>query len=702
MAILTLVPAAAAAGPFVHVDAKLKRLRGGTVVTGTVGWDRGAAEREPDYMTEGDLRLVAVSEHGHRPTLLAATTYENLDTDASRSFTLRIRRDDEDAIRGGNRVVLTASQHGSVPTGGAPTERTYVTVGQLRPFGDEQDRIGRRDCADIPITPGAHLNECDLTGADLDRARVSQRGPEDQISRMLLADLTGATLRGADLSGLSLAGGRLNGANLTDANLTNLSLAKAEAKKLEARGAVSDPKEGTGGGNFYDTNLTDSDFHGAVLNGASMNHADLDGADFGDARWTSVEAGTASFRGADLTDLRTTGTTRIPYVDFTAADLKGSGLTATDLTWAYLCRTTMPGGRPDPEEDRDCKAKEEKRPEPAADPAVVVKGDLDRGDGEVTVRATVTWDAGESGRLAAGDLRVVAIDGRTGVSTPITAQTIDPVPAASPYVVTITDPGELAAMRPGNRVVLTATQHPPLPESKSARTKGSYVAVDTLQVGPGRGRVGSRDCSGVLLKPIPPAGETYDFCDLAGAVLTQAGLGGDMHEADLSGADLANADLGGVILDGSALGGALLSGANLDRASMIVVRAPRLTARKTRIDSVQLRAADLDEANFEASVIGETTFAVSSLRRAVFTEADFVHVDLGLTDLAGAHLDGVDAGTPPEENPNSLFLADLTGATLADSTWADDEEGNRPWQWAILCDTAMPPGVEDGDRDCPR
>ena len=93
-------------------------------------------------------------------------------------------------------------------------------------------------------------------------------------------------------------------------------------------------------------------------------------------------------------------------------------------------------------------------------------------------------------------------------------------------------------MRPGNRVVLTATQHPPLPDRRRAQTNGSYVTVDTLQVGPGRGRVGSRDCSDLLLSVRPAAGATYDFCDLAGAVLTQATLAGPMREADLTGADL--------------------------------------------------------------------------------------------------------------------------------------------------------------------
>ncbi len=135
---------------------------------------------------------------------------------------------------------------------------------------------------------------------------------------------------------------------------------------------------------------------------------------------------------------------------------------------------------------------------------------------------------------------------------------------------------------------------------------------------------------------------------------------------------------------------------------MIAAHAPGLVAGRTRLTDALLRAADLDGANFDTAVVADTTFATSSLRRAIFSDADFEKVDLGLTNLAGAHLDGVDAGTPPEDKPSSLFLADLTGASLADSTWADDESGERPWRWAILCGTAMPPGVDDGDRDCPR
>jgi uncharacterized protein YjbI with pentapeptide repeats len=701
---LALAPAALAADPFVHVHAELRHEGDGALVTGTVDWDQGAAGREPDYMVEGDLRLLAVSEDGHHPKLLGVDTYTRIGADPSQKVSFEIGRDDADAIRPGNRVVLTASQHGSAPVGGARTERTYVTVDQLQPFGAKQDRIGRRDCAGEAITPGATLNECDFTGADFDGALVSSREPVERATRMRLADLTGATARGARLEGLNVAGGRLNGADFANADLTNVLFAGTEATGLDARGAVSDPKKGTGGGNFFDANLSGANFHEAVLNGVSLNHADLDHSDFGEATWTSVDASTASFRDADLRDLRNPerATSRVPFADFTGADLRGAALTPLDLTWAYLCRTAMPDGSAEEREDRDCKAKEEKRPEPAADPAVVVDGSLNRGEGEATVRATIHWDRGDAGRLSVGDLRLLAVDGKTDVPTPLASQTIKGVPGTSTYEVTITKDALLDAMRPGSRVVLTATQRSPLPEAKTARTVGSYVAVDTLQVGPGRGRVGSRDCSGLPLTSEPEAGTTYAFCDLVGAVLPQASLAGPMQDVDLTGADLTDASLGGVTFDGSAMGGATVSGAELGGASLIAVRAPRLNARKTRIDSVQLRADDLDDANFEASVIGETTFAASTLRRANFHEADFLHDDLALTNLAGARLDGVDAGSPGDENPNSLFLADLTGASLADSTWADDEEGNRPWTWATLCRTAMPRGVDGGDRDCPR
>jgi uncharacterized protein YjbI with pentapeptide repeats len=692
-------PEAAATPRFVVVDAALEREDGQAIVVGKVEWNGPAAHDAPHYMTAGDLRLVAVSEHGHRPTVLATDSYARIDEDPTQEVRLAVNPDDEAAIAAGNRVVLTASQHGVVSPQGTRTSKTFVTVDQLQPFGDAQDRIGHRDCADVAIAPGAKLNECDLVGADLDRALVSVRDPDP--TRMLLADLTGATMRGADLTGLSVAGGRLNGADARAAILDNLSLAGAEAIGLDAREATSDKKGAAAGANVYDARLTDANFAGAVLKGVSFNHSRLDGADFKGATWASVEANTASLRGADLGGLKASGST-VYLADFSEAKLGGAALTPVDLEWAILCHTQMPDGKT--VEDRDCRSPVDPGPKPAPGRKVAVAGALERSGGGATIKATVTWSAaGIKSGMTAGDVRAVAIDGQTGVATRLGSLTIaGGLPATSSFEAKVTDPERLAALAPGNRVVVTATQHPPLP--RGGQTNGSYVTVATVQAGPGRGRVGSRDCSDLLLGVPPPVAGGYNFCDLAGAVLTRAKLSGTIREADLSGAALDGAELKGAIFDGGALGGADMTGAELESVSLIGASAPGLTLPKTSLRESQWRGANLDGANFSGDTIADTTFAASSLRRANFAGATLGKVDLAYTGLSGARLDGVDAAVIDRGRPrrSSLFLADLTGATLAGSKWNDDESDERPWTWATLCETTLPAGATaSGNRDCP-
>ncbi len=697
------LPAAAAApaGPFVVVRASLERSGSGAVVVGRVMWNGAAARRAPDYMSVGDLRLVAVSQHGHRPILLATARYDAIARNATQRVRLRIPSGDLHAIRPGNRVVLTASQHGVVSQG-TRTVRTYVTVKQLQQFGTPQDRIGRRDCSGVAIVRGADLNRCDLVGAFLNRALVSVRQPV--ATRMLLADLTGATMRGADLTGLSVAGGRLNGADATSAVLDNVSLAGAEGVGLIARDATSDRLQGTAGANIFDARLTGSDFRGALLNGVSLNHSRLDGTDFRGATWNSVNADTASFRGADLRGLKGLGST-VYFADFTDAKLRGAPFSTLDLAWATLCRTQMPSGKPPQGDDRDCRTRTDRGPTPATHPFVIVHAGLLRRQSRVEIHATIQWNRTAIGfGMSAGDIRAMAINRSTRLPTTIGSVSIPrDLRATTSYDPVITDRRLLAALSPGNRVVLTATQHPPLPSRVSDQTTGSYVTVRTLQTGPGRGRVGSRDCSNRVLSAKTPAPGGYDFCDLPGAVLTQAALSGPMREADLTGANLAAGGLNGMVFDGAALGGAVLSGANFSGVSMIAASAPRLTIPRTLIRGAQLRAASLDDADFSGTTISETTFAASSLRRATFTGATFDHVDLGFTRLAQAKLNRVAAVSPGHRRGSSLFLADLTGATLAGSQWDNDEAGERPWQWATLCHTTLPAGAAvSGNRDCPR
>jgi uncharacterized protein YjbI with pentapeptide repeats len=686
------------AAPFVTVHATLEHEDGHAFVEATVVWNQDAARDAPDYMTVGDLRLVAVSEDGHHPKVLATKTYAGIDEDPTQTARLDIESKDEDAIAPGNRVVLTASQHGVVSPQGTRTAKTFVTVDQLQPFGSKQDRIGRRDCADLAIVREAKLNECDLTGADLDRALVSVRDPAG--TRMLAADLTGATMRGADLTGLSVAGGRLNGADLRGAILDNLSLAGAEATGLDAREATSDKKQGSAGANIFDARLTGANFEGAVLNGVSFNHSDLDRANFHGATWTSVEANTASLRGADLTGLKGVGST-VYLADFGDAKLGGAALKPEDLEWAYLCHTGMPDGKT--ASDRDCKGEVDPGPKPVPGRKVAVDGRIERVPGGRKITARVTWNrAGIAAGMTAGDIRAVEIDDQTGAAGVLGTMAFPQgLPATSEFEVELKSIANLSG--PGERIVVTATQHPPLP--RSGQTNGSYVTVDTVQPGPGRGRVGSRDCSDLLLGSPPPAVGGYNFCDLAGAVLTRATLSGAIREADLSGAALNSAELKGAIFDAGALGGADLTGAELEKVSLIGASAPRLTLPKTLLRGSQWRATNLDEANFSGDTIADTTFAAASLARAKFPSATLGKVDLAYTDLTGAHLKGVEAAGTDSGRPrrSSLFLADLTGADLGGSKWNDDESGERPWTWSTLCNTTLPADATvSGDRDCPR
>ena len=379
------------------------------------------------------------------------------------------------------------------------------TAGSVRPARHATDvALPGNAFSDVAIEPGAQLNRCDLVGAFLDRALVSVRQPV--ATRMLLADLTGATMRGADLTGLTLAGGRLNGADATGAILDNVSLAGADATGLIANDATSDRMQGGAGADIFDVRLTDADFRNAVLNGVSLNHSRLDGADFRDATWNGVQAGTASFRGADLRGLKGVGSS-VYFADFTDAKLQGASLSATDLAWATLCHTLMPDGQPAAGDDRDCRTQTDPGPTPAAHPYVLVDGSLQRSPDRATIAATIHWNASAIGTgMSTGDVRVLAIDGSTGLPTTIDSLSIaEHLPATTKVDVAITDPALLAAMNHGNRVVLTATQRPPLPSRRSDLTGGSYVTVDTLAPGPGRGRVGSRDCSRMLLSAAPPA-----------------------------------------------------------------------------------------------------------------------------------------------------------------------------------------------------
>lgn len=676
----------------------------GALVTAQVRWNAEAIDTF--VMAKGDVRLVAVSEQGHLPTLLGKQSFD-ISQQSSSKVTIKVAKDLMAAMHRGNRVVLTASQHARANSQ-ARSDRTYVTVAEVQPFGSPQPNIGRRDCSAIPVVPGAMLTHCDLVGAHFDSALVSIHDENShdckgggEATCLMRADLTGATGVGADFSGVSLAGGRINGIDLTKAKLDNLSLAGADAVEITAVGATSDAKGEDSGGNFYRTKFTGSDFRESVFLGISIERARLDSAKLQGATWQTIGRG-ANFRQADLTGIKF-GESKLDFADFQDATLTGSTLRDDQLTLTLLCRTALPDGS-QLDRSRDCRSTVEKGhqpfPKPDAgqvDPYVNIDQDsLVVGDKSTTVSALITWDsdAAVSG-MDTGDLRLIAVDGTSGIATVLDKQTYEGITKTTKYAVTISDSGLRAAMNKGNRVVLTATQHETA--TTGQKTRRSFVTVDVLQKGPGLGQVGKYDCSRVALTA--DAVDALDYCDLSGAMLDSVALNGRfMQLVDLTGATMRKSSVAALTLDGARLGSLDASGAYFANVGLFNAWAPKLKLSGGYLNGSKFWARNLDGADFSNAKISDTPFTAASLRGAIFSNATFIHQDMAFIDFLNAKLDSVDA---TQLNP-SLFMADLTGADMSKSKWITDETDQTPWKWATLCGTKLPATLVgiSGNRDC--
>jgi uncharacterized protein YjbI with pentapeptide repeats len=691
IALLAASPAAAGdVTPLVRVkDAKLDAREGKAVVTAQVIWNRQGINRYD--MTVGDLRLLAVDAQTQVPRTLAESSSTKLASDPVQSVRFELSsRADLDAIRRGNRVVLTASQHASSPDRGLKTPRTYVTVAQLQK--GPKRRVGKRNCADQPIVAHADLTECDLVGASLGRAQVGRAGARTEL---LKADLTGADMRDADLSDVDLAGGRVNGANATNAEIVGVSLAKADGVGFVAHDTTFDSSD------VFDARLLDARLAGSTFKGTSLKRSRFDGSNMAGARILGADMDTTRLVDVNLRRATLTGDT-LYFADLTDARLLDADMDASPSTlmWTILCRTELPDGSV---ENRDCTGKRSHHRPRASQPFVTVDAQLHRGGEVATIDGTVRWnkDGIDDFGMRVGEIRAVAVNGDDGTPT-VLGEKSNPISRddpKQPIEFAITDPHKLRALRDGNRVVVTATQHPPHPEPPAAGdelTKRSYATVDQLQAGPGRGRVGSADCSDQPIAPSTGPG-ALRFCDLVGSALADADLGSlDMRMNDLTAADLRGANLSGTTFDGSRLAGARANGARMDSASLLAIRAPRLVIRATLISSATFFASALQGARFDDSTISKTSFATAGLGGgSSFAGTQLDHVDLAYAGLHSGDL------TKANATKTSLFLADLTDADLRGSVWGNDEEGRYPPRSALLCHTRLPSG-DTSDRDCGR
>lgn len=673
------------------VGAKLVKLRGGAVVTARIEWNRAGISSRDDPMTVGDVRLVAVIGRAARPRLLAAKTFSHLPSTPVTDIRWPLKFAQLEAIRAGNRVVLTASQHAIALPPDLRSRRTYVTVKQLQAGAPR--RVGWRDCANRPIVALADLTQCDLVGASLAGAKLGELGKRTEL---LEADLTGADLRESDLSDVDLAGGRANGANATGADISKLSLAGAEAVGFVAQRGTKITAS-----TFFDAVLTDARFAGAQFTGTSLGRAQLNGVNLSGATVTAAFMRVANLRDANLRDA-TLDQDDLYFADLTGAKLRRAKIdtvtyaSTEGLKWTILCRTELPSGRV---EIRDCPHSGGRKP---VNSLVKVDATLSRGPSSATINALVHWNAAaiDENNMSIGDVRAVAIDAQTGLPTVLkaTSDALSATNPTSPFTVVVTGQ-QLGALRPGNRIVVTATQRPPHGEPPGAsdqKTVQSYVTVEQLQAGPGLGRVGSVDCSD---RPITPgAGPKLQFCDLAGASLADADLSGDdMRMADLTGADLQAASLGGTKLDGGRLAGVQASRAGLPTASLLDAFAPALEVQTSLISNVNFYASTLTGASFAGSrLLSGTSFLAAEIGgRASFANTELTGVDIAYATLIG------DDFAKATATRTSLFLADLGHATLDRSRWGPSEEGLNPPRSAWLCRTTMPNGSVS-NRDCPR
>src|SRR4051794_36121221 len=336
-------------------------------------------------------------------------------------------------------------------------------------------------------------------------------------------------------------------------------------------------------------------------------------------------------------------------------------------------------------------------PAAAAAPFVRVDdGKLTRKEGRAELSARVTWNRGALDTLSVGDVRAVAVGGPQRRARVLGKLTFAPL-AETPVTrveFTLKDHDDVKAVAPGNRVVITASQHPYAP-SVLARAAPTYVTVGELQPPRTRTRVGSRDCSDQPIDGDPL--NSLEACDFVGAHLANAevstdGEGTRLELADLSGADLTGANLTRADIAGGRLNGADASGALIDRTSMAHTDAVALVAENTTLSAAALIDARLIDAQLEGSQF--------------LLQTSLNHADLDGAHLAGANFDSSDLRIA------SLVHTDLRNATLvgdlfdfADFTHADLLGATIPGQdlvldFALLCGTRMPPGNVE-NRDCP-
>ena len=196
-------------------------------------------------------------------------------------------------------------------------------------------------------SPGAKLDEAELTGARLEEANLRK-------ASLVGAVLDRAQLFRADLAEANLDGAKAMAANLDEANLENAllreaflsgstlrraRLARATLAALKASGADFDRAD------LSHANLKNATLEKAILRGATLVMADLDRAKLAGADLTAADLSRANMHGADLKRATLANANlqdavlrdaKLRDADLRKADLRRANLTGADLEGADL------------------------------------------------------------------------------------------------------------------------------------------------------------------------------------------------------------------------------------------------------------------------------------------------------------------------------------------------------------------------------
>ena len=340
------VPPAPAATPLVPItDTSFQLGPTSATVDATVSWNGPAAK---GGVTVGTVRVVAVSATTHLPDLVASTTTDGIVAGDTIVYHFTITSSSAlQSLASGNRVVVTATQHGPVFPNFF-TNESLITVDQLQ-AGPSRGPVGSKDCSDrayAPVIAPANYEACDFTGAYLSGAMISS---DRSVTDLQQADLTGAVMVGSSLVGANLRGSSLAGVDASGSTFQSSTTSGAFAADFVDHSSFLTNDE------LFATNFTGANFSGSTFGGTNATTfaaSDLDGASFAGDTITNVEFRYLSAIGSNFSSI-TARDSVFSFVNFTRATLEHASILG-DASYPHtdtLCHTILPDGS---ESNRDC------------------------------------------------------------------------------------------------------------------------------------------------------------------------------------------------------------------------------------------------------------------------------------------------------------------------------------------------------------